>query len=84
MSGVINNSEVGCIYDSGPMVENCKFVFNVMIVYFNVMYHISGELPVNVDIARYDRDPGTHNITIIANSTLQETDDDTLSFTVQS
>ena len=94
ISGVINDSEVGCIYDSGPMVEKCKCVFNDLImslytflcgsmpIIYMIVY-ISGELPVTIDIARYDRDPGTHNITIIANSTTQETADNSVSFTVQ-
>lgn len=35
------------------------------------MYNI-GELPVTIDLIRYDSDPGFHNITIIANSTTGE------------
>ena len=86
ISGVINETEVGCIYDSRSMLEKCKFVYTVLRPYSNVIqcqYYIPGELPITIDIARYDRDPGTHNITVIANSTLQQTADNTLSFIVQ-
>ena len=34
----------------------------------NYLHHI-GELPVTIDLARYDRDSGNHNITIMADST---------------
>ena len=36
------------------------------------MYLDTGELPVTIDFIRYDRNPGYHNITIVANSTLGE------------
>ena len=42
-----------------------------------------GELPVAIDFARYDSNPGSHNITIVANSTLGETDDFTHTFLVE-
>ena len=46
------------------------------------MHHI-GELPVTIDLARYDRDSGNHNITIIANSTGGEVADYTYTFLIQ-
>ena len=43
----------------------------------------TGELPVTVDFDRYDRSPGLHNITVIANSTSGVMDDYTYEFYVQ-
>ena len=42
-----------------------------------------GELPLTIDFAQYDHNPGYHNITIVAISTLGETDDFTNSFPVE-
>ena len=47
-----------------------------------VLHHV-GELPVTIDLVRYDRDPGYHNITIITNSTTRrETADYTYPFLI--
>ena len=43
----------------------------------------AGELPVTIDFIRYDRSPGYHNITIVANSSLGEMDDYTHTYLVQ-
>ena len=33
---------------------------------------ITGSLPVTIDLPRFDHDPGEHNFTVVANSTLGE------------
>ena len=55
---------------------------SVMILLLCNILH-TGELPVTIDFARYDRNPGYHNITIVANSTLGEMDDFTHTFLVE-
>ena len=45
-------------------------------------YCIIGELPVTIDVNPYDRAPGNHNITIVANSALGEMADFTSTFFV--
>ena len=45
------------------------------------MHHI-GELPVTIDLARYDRDSGYHNITIITDSTRGGVADYTYTFLI--
>ena len=46
-------------------------------------YCIIGELPVTIDVNPYDRAPGNHNITIVANSALGEMADFTNTFLFQ-
>ena len=48
-----------------------------------IVTFLKGKLPVVVEFSRYDRSPGTHNITIIANSTLGVVDDYTYEFYVK-
>ena len=43
-----------------------RFMSPIMLV------HILGELPVTIDFSPFDRSPGDHSITIVANSTLGE------------
>ena len=50
----------------------------------NYSYIHSGNLPVTLDVARFDHDPGVHNFSILANSTLGETADFGFSFNVPS
>ena len=96
VSGVIDKSEVFCVYDSGPRLEKCElhiyitkyYVHNIKFITIatisiNFFSISTGELPVTIDFTRYDRNPGMHNITIIANSTRREMADYTYSFPVQ-
>ena len=48
----------------------------------NAVLHHVGELPVTFDLARYDRDSGHHNITIITNSKRGEAADYTHTFLI--
>ena len=47
------------------------------------MHINTGDLPVTIDFTPYDRDPGYHNITIVANSPLGEMDSYTHQFIVR-
>ena len=50
-----------------------------------IFIHIHiGELPVTIDFMPYDRNPGDHNITIVANSTMGEMANHTMKFHVPS
>ena len=42
--------------------------------------HLSGELPVIIDFTRFDHDPGEHNFTVVANSTIGEVANYTYTF----
>ena len=57
----LNKKDVCCI----NYIHSCMTIIIIIIV---VLDHV-GELPVTIDLVRYDRDPGYHNITIITNST---------------
>ena len=47
-----------------------------------IIFFIIGELPVIIDFNPFDRAPGNHNITIVANSTLGEMAEFTTTFFV--
>ena len=47
-----------------------------------IIHIIIGELPVTIDFNPFDRAPGDHNITIVANSTLGEMAEFTSTFFV--
>ena len=47
-----------------------------------LLLYCIGELPVTIDFSPFDHDPGFHNITIVANSTLGEMADSTNTFLV--
>ena len=63
------------------LVPKCLLKISNMPVIFTILR--VGELPVTIDFARFDHNSGSHNITIIANSTLGEMDDFTHTFIVQ-
>ena len=42
------------------------------LLFFMCNINSIGELPVTIDFKRFDRAPGDHNITIVANSTMKE------------
>ena len=64
------------------LVPKCPLKISNMPVIIFIILHV-GELPVTIDFARFDHNSGSHNVTIIANSTLGETDDFTHTFIVQ-
>ena len=59
-----------------------SFYNNIIIVTQIIIHIIIGELPVTIDFNRFDRAPGDHNITIVANSTLGEMAEFTSTFFV--
>ena len=54
------------------MLINYIYHWSHILIYLLIKLRHVGELPVTIDFIPYNRDPGYHNITIIANSTMRE------------